>query len=117
MSLQRKEKCLVLLGFTRSAHEVENTTKTPRQSTCVSEEEKKEMKTAQPDLLWQTEFKWQRGKQKWNLEFLMCIQTDLIPLFPLSSYVTINPTLCDCLLEKSEYQEVDALKWDDLFTR
>lgn len=42
MSLQRKEKCLVLLGFTGSAHEVENTTKT-RQST---QEEKKEMKTA-----------------------------------------------------------------------
>lgn len=36
---------------------------------------------------------------------------------PPSSYVTINPTLCDCLLEKSEYQEVDALKWDDLFSR
>lgn len=33
------------------------------------------------------------------------------------NYVTINPTLCDCLLEKSEYQEVDALKWDDIFTR
>ncbi|XP_028265867.1 eukaryotic translation initiation factor 2D [Parambassis ranga] len=33
------------------------------------------------------------------------------------NYVTINPTLCDCLLEKSEYQEVEALKWDDLFTR
>ncbi|KAJ8257401.1 hypothetical protein GJAV_G00185210 [Gymnothorax javanicus] len=33
------------------------------------------------------------------------------------NYVTINPTLCDCLLEKSEYQEVDSLKWDELFTR
>uniref|UniRef100_A0A672HWF4 Eukaryotic translation initiation factor 2D n=1 Tax=Salarias fasciatus TaxID=181472 RepID=A0A672HWF4_SALFA len=33
------------------------------------------------------------------------------------NYVTINPTLCDCLLEKSEYQEVESLKWDDLFTR
>ncbi len=33
------------------------------------------------------------------------------------SYVNINPTLCDCLLEKSEYQEVDKLKWDDLFSR
>ncbi|KAM7404907.1 hypothetical protein PAMP_012211 [Pampus punctatissimus] len=32
-------------------------------------------------------------------------------------YVTINPTLCDCLLEKSEYQEVECLKWDDLFSR
>lgn len=34
-----------------------------------------------------------------------------------NSYVTINPTLCDCLLEKSEFQEVDSLKWDDLFSR
>ncbi|XP_053281457.1 eukaryotic translation initiation factor 2D [Pleuronectes platessa] len=33
------------------------------------------------------------------------------------NYVTINPILCDCLLEKSEYQEVDSLKWDDLFSR
>nr|XP_020485100.1 eukaryotic translation initiation factor 2D [Labrus bergylta] len=33
------------------------------------------------------------------------------------NYVTINPTLCDCLLEKSEYQEIDSLKWDDLFSR
>ncbi|KAI3357610.1 hypothetical protein L3Q82_016022, partial [Scortum barcoo] len=33
------------------------------------------------------------------------------------NYVTINPTLCDCLLEKSEYQEVEILKWDDLFSR
>ncbi|XP_036389752.1 eukaryotic translation initiation factor 2D [Megalops cyprinoides] len=33
------------------------------------------------------------------------------------NYVTINPTLCDCLLEKSEYQEVEKLKWDELFSR
>lgn len=33
------------------------------------------------------------------------------------NYVTINPTLCDCLLEKSEYQEIESLKWDDLFSR
>lgn len=33
------------------------------------------------------------------------------------NYVIINPTLCDCLLEKSEYQEVEILKWDDLFSR
>ncbi|XP_012719125.2 eukaryotic translation initiation factor 2D [Fundulus heteroclitus] len=33
------------------------------------------------------------------------------------NYVNINPTLCDCLLEKSEYQEVESLKWDDLFSR
>lgn len=34
-----------------------------------------------------------------------------------TSYVNINPTLCDCLLDKSEYQEVEYLKWDDLFSR
>ncbi|XP_067269364.1 eukaryotic translation initiation factor 2D [Pseudorasbora parva] len=33
------------------------------------------------------------------------------------NYVNINPILCDCLLEKSEYQEVETLKWDDLFSR
>ncbi|XP_067863638.1 eukaryotic translation initiation factor 2D [Heptranchias perlo] len=33
------------------------------------------------------------------------------------NYVTINPTLCDCILEKSEYHTVTKLKWDDLFTR
>ncbi|XP_076847654.1 eukaryotic translation initiation factor 2D [Brachyhypopomus gauderio] len=33
------------------------------------------------------------------------------------SYVNINPVLCDCLLEKSEYQDVEVLKWDDLFSR
>ncbi|KAM6977286.1 eukaryotic translation initiation factor 2D [Aplochiton taeniatus] len=33
------------------------------------------------------------------------------------NFVIINPILCDCLLEKSEYQEVVALKWDDLFSR
>ncbi|XP_017264859.1 eukaryotic translation initiation factor 2D [Kryptolebias marmoratus] len=33
------------------------------------------------------------------------------------NFVIINPSLCDCLLEKSEYQEVEALKWDDLFSR
>ncbi|XP_029362104.1 eukaryotic translation initiation factor 2D isoform X1 [Echeneis naucrates] len=33
------------------------------------------------------------------------------------NYVSINTTLCDCLLEKSEYQEVEFLKWDDLFSR
>ncbi|KAG7332161.1 hypothetical protein KOW79_003995 [Hemibagrus wyckioides] len=33
------------------------------------------------------------------------------------SYVNINPVLCDCLLEKSEYQELEVLKWDDLFSR
>lgn len=33
------------------------------------------------------------------------------------NYVNINPILCDCLLEKSEYQEVEKLKWDDLISR
>uniref|UniRef100_A0A671R5T4 Eukaryotic translation initiation factor 2D n=1 Tax=Sinocyclocheilus anshuiensis TaxID=1608454 RepID=A0A671R5T4_9TELE len=33
------------------------------------------------------------------------------------NYVNIDPTLCDCLLEKSEYQEVERLKWDELFSR
>ncbi|KAM9342222.1 eukaryotic translation initiation factor 2D [Pholidichthys leucotaenia] len=33
------------------------------------------------------------------------------------NYVKINPTLCDCLLEKSEYQEIEFLKWDYLFSR
>ncbi|XP_068189569.1 eukaryotic translation initiation factor 2D isoform X2 [Antennarius striatus] len=33
------------------------------------------------------------------------------------NYVTINPVLCDCLLEKSEYQNVESVKWDDLFSR
>ncbi|XP_051965004.1 eukaryotic translation initiation factor 2D [Xyrauchen texanus] len=33
------------------------------------------------------------------------------------NFVNINPTLCDCLLEKSEYQEVEKLKWDDLISR
>uniref|UniRef100_A0A8C4ZMB2 Eukaryotic translation initiation factor 2D n=1 Tax=Gadus morhua TaxID=8049 RepID=A0A8C4ZMB2_GADMO len=33
------------------------------------------------------------------------------------NYVHINPILCDCLLEKSEYHEVSILKWDDLFSR
>uniref|UniRef100_A0A1A8EIN3 Eukaryotic translation initiation factor 2D n=1 Tax=Nothobranchius kadleci TaxID=1051664 RepID=A0A1A8EIN3_NOTKA len=33
------------------------------------------------------------------------------------NFVRIDPALCDCLLEKSEYQEVEYLKWDDLFSR
>ncbi|KAK7884893.1 hypothetical protein WMY93_028016 [Mugilogobius chulae] len=33
------------------------------------------------------------------------------------NFVMINPTLCDCLLEKTEYQEVESIKWDDLFSR
>lgn len=35
----------------------------------------------------------------------------------LNSYVTVDPILCDCLLERSEYQEIGSLKWDDLFSR
>uniref|UniRef100_A0A7N8XZN3 Eukaryotic translation initiation factor 2D n=1 Tax=Mastacembelus armatus TaxID=205130 RepID=A0A7N8XZN3_9TELE len=60
---------------------------------------------------------------------LYCVSARLEPLFldankshfsillPYDSHVTVNPTLCDCLLEKSEYQEVVSLKWDDLFSR
>ncbi|XP_007897737.1 eukaryotic translation initiation factor 2D [Callorhinchus milii] len=33
------------------------------------------------------------------------------------NYVIINPVLCDCLLEKSEYHTVTKLKWDDFFAR
>ncbi|XP_041091899.1 eukaryotic translation initiation factor 2D-like isoform X3 [Polyodon spathula] len=33
------------------------------------------------------------------------------------NYVTINPILCDSLLDKQEYQEIEKLKWDDLFNR
>lgn len=31
--------------------------------------------------------------------------------------VTVNPVLCDCLLEKWEFSEVEVLKWEDLFSR
>ncbi|XP_069094688.1 eukaryotic translation initiation factor 2D isoform X1 [Pleurodeles waltl] len=31
--------------------------------------------------------------------------------------VTVDPILCDCLLERSEHHEVTKLKWDDLITR
>ncbi|XP_067384352.1 eukaryotic translation initiation factor 2D isoform X2 [Channa argus] len=50
---------------------------------------------------------------------LYSVSARLEPLFldANRSYVTINPTLCDCLLEKSEYQEIEFLKWDDLFSR
>uniref|UniRef100_A0A8C7IZY7 Eukaryotic translation initiation factor 2D n=1 Tax=Oncorhynchus kisutch TaxID=8019 RepID=A0A8C7IZY7_ONCKI len=50
---------------------------------------------------------------------LYSVSSRLEPLFQdaKKSYVIINPILCDCLLEKSEYQEVEALKWDDLFSR
>ncbi|XP_008317640.1 eukaryotic translation initiation factor 2D [Cynoglossus semilaevis] len=33
------------------------------------------------------------------------------------NYVIVNPVLCDCLLEKSEFSEVEVLKWEDLFSR
>ncbi|XP_069798342.1 eukaryotic translation initiation factor 2D isoform X2 [Narcine bancroftii] len=33
------------------------------------------------------------------------------------NYVVVNPTLCDCLLEKSEHHVVATLKWDELFAR
>ncbi|KAM8976357.1 eukaryotic translation initiation factor 2D [Pelodytes ibericus] len=33
------------------------------------------------------------------------------------NFVKINPVLCDCLLDKSEYHDILLLKWDDLLTR
>ncbi|XP_054836605.1 eukaryotic translation initiation factor 2D [Eublepharis macularius] len=33
------------------------------------------------------------------------------------NFVKVNPVLCDCLLNKSEQDEISALKWDDLFSR
>uniref|UniRef100_A0A8C5MTM6 Eukaryotic translation initiation factor 2D n=1 Tax=Leptobrachium leishanense TaxID=445787 RepID=A0A8C5MTM6_9ANUR len=33
------------------------------------------------------------------------------------NFVKINPILCDCLLDKSEYNDVALLKWDDLISR
>ncbi|XP_054652345.1 eukaryotic translation initiation factor 2D isoform X3 [Dunckerocampus dactyliophorus] len=42
---------------------------------------------------------------------------DLVDENNKNSYVIINPTLCDCLLEKSEYQDIISFKWDDLFSR
>ncbi|XP_053310396.1 eukaryotic translation initiation factor 2D [Spea bombifrons] len=33
------------------------------------------------------------------------------------NFVKINPVLCDCLLDKSEYNDISFLKWDDLLTR
>ncbi|XP_072886968.1 eukaryotic translation initiation factor 2D isoform X1 [Hemitrygon akajei] len=33
------------------------------------------------------------------------------------NYVIVNPTLCDCILEKSEHHTLTKLKWDDLFAR
>ncbi|KAG9485454.1 hypothetical protein GDO78_008500 [Eleutherodactylus coqui] len=33
------------------------------------------------------------------------------------NFVTVNPVICDCLLDKSEYNDISLLKWDDLVTR
>uniref|UniRef100_A0ACB8F5C2 Eukaryotic translation initiation factor 2D n=1 Tax=Sphaerodactylus townsendi TaxID=933632 RepID=A0ACB8F5C2_9SAUR len=33
------------------------------------------------------------------------------------SFVKVNPVLCDCLLNKSEQNEISKLKWDDLVSR
>ncbi|KFU89487.1 Eukaryotic translation initiation factor 2D, partial [Chaetura pelagica] len=33
------------------------------------------------------------------------------------NFVKVNAILCDCLLDKSEQDEVSNLKWDDLFSR
>ncbi|XP_063811240.1 eukaryotic translation initiation factor 2D [Pseudophryne corroboree] len=33
------------------------------------------------------------------------------------NFVTVNPIICDCLLDKSEQNDILLLKWDDLVTR
>lgn len=33
------------------------------------------------------------------------------------NFVTVNPIICDCLLDKCEQHDVTLLKWDDLVTR
>ncbi|XP_073523040.1 eukaryotic translation initiation factor 2D isoform X2 [Phyllobates terribilis] len=33
------------------------------------------------------------------------------------NFVTVNPVICDCLLDKSEQNDITHLKWDDLVTR
>ncbi|XP_041052307.1 eukaryotic translation initiation factor 2D isoform X1 [Carcharodon carcharias] len=33
------------------------------------------------------------------------------------NYIVINPTLCDCILEKFEHHTITKITWDDLFTR
>ncbi|KAG8589265.1 hypothetical protein GDO81_006323 [Engystomops pustulosus] len=33
------------------------------------------------------------------------------------NFVTVNPVICDCLLDKSEQHDITLLKWDDLVTR
>ncbi|XP_055675983.1 eukaryotic translation initiation factor 2D isoform X2 [Falco peregrinus] len=47
------------------------------------------------------------------------VSTKMIPLFQESghSFVKVNAILCDCLLDKSEQDEISNLKWDDLFSR
>ncbi|XP_044142231.1 eukaryotic translation initiation factor 2D [Bufo gargarizans] len=33
------------------------------------------------------------------------------------NFVTVNPVICDCLLDKSEQHDITFLKWDDMVTR
>lgn len=33
------------------------------------------------------------------------------------SFVKVNAILCDCLLDKSEQDEISHLKWDELLSR
>ncbi|KAM4048406.1 eukaryotic translation initiation factor 2D [Anomaloglossus baeobatrachus] len=33
------------------------------------------------------------------------------------NFVTVNPVICDCLLDKCEQNDITHLKWDDLVTR
>lgn len=37
--------------------------------------------------------------------------------FFFCSFVKVNAILCDCLLDKSEQDEISNLKWDDLLSR
>nr|XP_041577171.1 eukaryotic translation initiation factor 2D isoform X2 [Taeniopygia guttata] len=47
------------------------------------------------------------------------VSTKMIPLFQESghSLVKVNAILCDCLLDKSEQDEISHLKWDELLSR
>ncbi|NWH76888.1 EIF2D factor, partial [Piaya cayana] len=47
------------------------------------------------------------------------VSAKMIPLFQESghSFVKVNAVLCDCLLDKSEQDEISKLKWDDLLSR
>lgn len=39
------------------------------------------------------------------------------PTVCFCSFVKVNAILCDCLLDKSEQDEISHLKWDELLSR